>query len=93
LAVEIDVTHSPRNRLSIYAALGVKEVWRFHNEVLAAQCLDEAGEYQSVETSHHFVGLKIADVLAFLNRRNKTDENSLLREFRAWVREKVKKIT
>jgi Uma2 family endonuclease len=92
LAVEIDVTHSPRNRLGIYAALGVKEVWRFHNEVLTAQCLDEAGEYQSVETSHHFPGLKIADVLAFLNRRNETDENSLLREFREWVREHLVKI-
>jgi hypothetical protein len=59
---------------------------------LTAQCLDEAGEYQSVETSHHFPGLKIADVLAFLNRRNETDENRLLREFREWVREHLVKI-
>lgn len=87
LAVEIDVTHSPRNRLTIYAALGVKEVWRLHNEILTAQCLDENGEYQPAETSHHFPQLQIADVMAFLNRRNETDENSLIREFREWARE------
>jgi Uma2 family endonuclease len=86
LAVEIDVTHSPRNRLAIYAALGVKEVWRFHDETLTAQSLDESGEYQTIETSHHFPGFKITDVMAFLNRRNETDENTLIREFREWVR-------
>ncbi len=89
LAVEIDVTHSPRNRLTIYAALGVKEVWRFHDETLTAQSLDDAGEYQASETSHHFPGLQITDVMSFLNRRHERDENTLIREFREWVREKL----
>ena len=29
LAIEVDVTHSSLDRLAIYAALGVPEVWRF----------------------------------------------------------------
>jgi Uma2 family endonuclease len=78
LAVEIEVTHAPRNRLGIYAALGVLEVWRFHNETLTVHCLDEDGEYQTRGASPMFSGLQIADVMPFLNRRNETDENTLL---------------
>ena len=86
LAVEIDVTHAPRNRLDIYAALGVTEVWRFHNETLTAHQLNEDGHYEAIETSHHFPRLQMADVSRFLERRNELDETSLIREFREWVR-------
>lgn len=90
LAVEIEVTPAPRNRLGIYAALGVLEVWRFHNETVTVHCLDENGEYQTREDSEIFSGLQIADVMPFLNRRNETDENTLIREFREWVRQHLK---
>lgn len=91
LAVEIEVTHAPRNRLAIYAALGVPEVWRFHHDVLTAHCLDENGEYQSSVTSQVFPNLQIADLVTFLNRRAETDENTLIREFRDWVRKQFAK--
>lgn len=89
LAIEIDVTHSPRNRLSIYAALGVKEVWRFQNETLTAQQLNDDGGSEEIQTSHHFPNLQISHITAFLNRRNQLDENSLIREFRQWVQQNL----
>jgi Uma2 family endonuclease len=34
LAIEVDSTSSSMNRMGIYAALGVPEVWRFEREIL-----------------------------------------------------------
>src|SRR5208283_2221267 len=45
LAIEVDVTHSSINRMSIYAALGVPEVWRLVAGSLTFLIL-EAGAYQ-----------------------------------------------
>src|ERR1700722_8059939 len=39
LALEIDVTHSSLNRLAIYAALNIPEVWRFEGLSLACYLL------------------------------------------------------
>uniref|UniRef100_UPI0025E0522D Uma2 family endonuclease n=1 Tax=Okeania sp. SIO2F4 TaxID=2607790 RepID=UPI0025E0522D len=48
LAIEIDITSSSLERLTIYAALGVREIWRFDGEKLFIYCLKE-GSYQEQE--------------------------------------------
>src|SRR5579871_3524230 len=45
LAVEVDVTSSSVDRMSIYAALGVPEVWRFTTGTVSFHVL-QAGSYQ-----------------------------------------------
>jgi len=45
LAIEIDITSSSLNRLEIYAALGVPEVWRYDGNEFKIYCL-EGGKYQ-----------------------------------------------
>jgi Uma2 family endonuclease len=50
LAIEIDITSSSINRLSIYAALGVPEVWRYDGQTLTLLSLQN-GEYISQERS------------------------------------------
>ena len=50
LAIEVDITSSSLNRLGIYAALEVPEVWRFNGEILLIYCLKD-GAYEVQEYS------------------------------------------
>jgi Uma2 family endonuclease len=89
LVIEVDVTHSSLNRLSIYAALGVPEVWRLDGKTLTFYALDQKGAYQSVSASRSFPLVTPADLLGFLQQAGQAgDENPVLRQFRAWVRQR-----
>jgi Uma2 family endonuclease len=87
LAIEVDISRSSLSRMNIYAALGVPEVWRFDGETLRVYRLADQGRYVASEQSPHFPMLPLAEVQAFLLRRNTMDETRLVKSFRAWVRE------
>jgi Uma2 family endonuclease len=89
LAMEIDATSSSLNRMEIYAALQVPEVWRIDNETLSFQVLGSDGKYHEVKESRSFPGLKPSDLVPFLALRDQMDENAVVREFRAWVRQRI----
>ena len=84
LAIEIDITSSSLERLTIYAALGVREIWRFDGENLFIYCLQD-GNYQELENSNVLPILSKSVILNFLIRRAEKGENYLLREFRQWL--------
>jgi Uma2 family endonuclease len=86
LAIEIDITNSSMKRLSIYAALGIPEVWRYDGQSLKMYCLDNR-DYQLCQFSIAFPFLSPADVERFLVLKQTTKENALIRQFRNWVRE------
>jgi Uma2 family endonuclease len=87
LAIEVDVTHSSMDRLSIYAALGVPEVWRLDGDVLTFYVLDAAGAYRTSAASRSFPLVAPADLLGFLQQaRQAADENLVVRQFRDWIR-------
>lgn len=86
LAIEIDVTHSSLDRMSIYAALGVPEVWRVTAEDLTFNHL-EAGVYQVRDRSLSFSQLASADVAPFLAQLGRTGTAPLIVQFRDWVRQ------
>jgi Uma2 family endonuclease len=50
LTIEIDVKHSSLNRMSIFAAIGIPEIWRYDGEKLTIYLLKN-NEYQVSETS------------------------------------------
>lgn len=50
LLVEIDITHPSINKLPLFAALGIPEVWRFDGESVEISLL-EHGSYQRVNGS------------------------------------------
>jgi Uma2 family endonuclease len=89
LAIEIDITSSSVNRQGIYAALGVPELWRFDGEELWFLHLQPDRTYQARETSRSFPFLRLADVVRFLEQLHDTDQTSVARAFRAWVRADV----
>ena len=45
LAVEVEISRSALDRMGIYAALGVPEVWRFDGEALRVEQLQADGTY------------------------------------------------
>jgi Uma2 family endonuclease len=90
LALETDIMHSSLDRLSIYAALRVPEVWRLTAKKLTFLVLSSRGKYSSVAQSGIFPFLGPDDVFRFLQMRSTEDENAVVRAFRAWVRKQLK---
>lgn len=87
LAIEIDIFHSSLDRMSIYAALRVPEVWRYDRDGLKFFVLEGDAYVPSVH-SLAFPQIAAADLESFLQQRGKADENSVIRRFRKWVRGK-----
>ncbi|MHB1421647.1 MAG: Uma2 family endonuclease [Gemmataceae bacterium] len=89
LAIEVDVTSSSLNRMSIYAAVGVPEVWRLDNRTLTFDALDANRNYLVVSHSLSFTQVTAADLMGFLALCAAQDENSVIRQFRLWVRQQL----
>jgi Uma2 family endonuclease len=88
LCVEIDLRKSAIDRDAVYASLGIPEVWTHDGKSLRVRILDADGRYQPSETSAALPLLPIGEVSSFLDRRHLLDETALIREFRAWARER-----
>lgn len=86
LAVEIDVTHTPVDRLEIYRELGVPELWVYNGKAL--RFLNLQGRlYVSVERSIAFPFISPSDIERHLSLITSVDELSLIRQWRTWVKE------
>jgi hypothetical protein len=89
LAIEVDVTHSSLNRLGIYAVLKVPEVWRYDDPALTFHVLGPGGQYTESPHSAAFPLVTPADLVAFLALRAALDENEVVRQCRAWMRQRL----
>jgi Uma2 family endonuclease len=87
LAVEIDISRSSIDRLTIYAALRVPEVWRFDGEELTVYRLNAAGDYEQTSTSSHFPRVPLAEIVRHLKLADSMDQTKLVRAFRQSIRE------
>ena len=88
LVIEIDITNSVIDRLEIYAALGVPEIWRWDNGTLQFWILQQ-GRYQQVQNSLNFPQLATTNLDAFITLSNQTDQTTVIRQFRAWVQQNL----
>lgn len=89
LAIEIDNTSSSLDRMAIYAALGVPEVWRFDGITLTIYVLVN-GEYQPQDTSTVLPLLQQEDVQRFLQTSQTMGETSWVKTFRQWIRAQLR---
>jgi Uma2 family endonuclease len=87
LAIEVEISRSVLDRISIYAALKVPELWRWDGKTLTVNLLGERGTYRVSKRSKAFPFLPLKEVTSFLNRTD-LSETQLIRAFRSWVREK-----
>jgi len=89
LAVEVDITASSLNRMGIYAALGVPELWRFDGTSLEVYRL-VAGAYQPCAQSPNLPFLPLGGLLPLVQQSiTAADDREVLRSLRAWVRGQV----
>lgn len=93
LVLEIEVSRSALNRMTILAALGVPEVWRCNGETIHVHRLQADQTYQAVEGSLIFPGLPIQGIVPFLQLSATEDNLTRVRAFRAWVREQLARQT
>lgn len=88
LAIEVDHTSSSLNRLGIYGALGVMEVWQYDRDSLRIWSLGDQG-YQPSEVSVVLPMFDAVVLRSFLELSQTVGETSLMRHVRQWVREQL----
>ena len=74
--------------MRIYAALGIGELWYWHDGELQAYALQDSGEYVPRETSLNLPMLRVKELEPFLDPERALDESAWINSFRAWVRER-----
>jgi Uma2 family endonuclease len=89
LAIEVDVTS--KTQIDVYEALGVPELWRYENNKLQINVLQD-GTYIESETSPTFSNLPIVEAISqFVEQSRIIGTSPTLRAFRNWVREQIQK--
>lgn len=86
LAIEVEVSRSVLDRLAIFAALGVAEVWRL-TEAGELRCmqLDSDGQYREAPASRLLPQLSLPDLERFVRMGQEQNLGAVLRAFRAWL--------
>jgi Uma2 family endonuclease len=86
LAIESDYTNSSVNKFTIYAAIGVPEIWRYRRESLQVYQLVE-GKYEMCEISLAFPFLPIAEIPGFIEQSRTIGQRAAVRLFPQRIRE------
>ncbi len=90
LAIEVDVTRSSLNKLSIYAKLGIAEVWRLEGDDLRFYVLGASKKYVEVSTSRAFAGITPGDLMQFvIQARGVADQNITTDAFEVWLKQRI----
>ena len=81
LAVEIDISRSSLDRLSIYARLRIPEVWAFNGESLRILVLQADGRYSETSVSRCLPQLPVQEMVQFLQPDSDVDDTTRVRRF------------
>jgi len=87
LAVEVDITHDSLDRMPIYAALRVPEVWRYDGQTFTINILGSDGKYTASDRSRAFPQVTTAAVAGLLAQHGQQGTNALVAQFRTWLRQ------
>jgi Uma2 family endonuclease len=85
LVIEIDITTSSLDKLSIFASLGVPEVWRYQDARMRILRVAQGALVERQESAA-LPGLTAELVSRFLSAGRALDRLTWLREVRTWVR-------
>ncbi|MEY3868549.1 MAG: hypothetical protein RLZZ338_2440 [Cyanobacteriota bacterium] len=88
LVVESDYTSSSLDKFSLYASLGVPELWRYTRQMLQVYRLVE-GNYEISEQSLAFPFLPIAEIPGFIEQSRNIGQRAAVPLFRQRIREIV----
>jgi Uma2 family endonuclease len=91
LAIEVQYSRSIVDKVPIYAALGVPELWLYDMEELRVLRLDEHRHYAEQAFSEFFPAAAMEGVRQFIALRGAPHETAWAKDFRRWVRENLLK--
>ena len=87
LAIEIDLTS--RTRLDNYRLLGVPELWRYNQNGLQINLLQE-GEYIESSISPNFPNIPIIELInKFVKQSQKLGRSEAIRNFKKWLMDNI----
>ena len=81
LVIEVEITSSAIQKLRLFAAMGVPEVWRHDGEHLEMFVLEDR-TYVPIETSRALPGLTVDLINSLLEQRFSLGETAIMRRFR-----------
>ena len=90
LAIEVDVSRKLSDKMDIYAAFRVPELWQWNGGKLTIHALSQDGEYIVRETSECLPGFPIARAEELVRQLGKEHETVLVSSFRDWVRDNAR---
>jgi Uma2 family endonuclease len=86
LVVAIDITHPSLDKLPIYAAVGVPEVWRYDGKALTIYTL-EGESYRVPEESMSLPGVTSVQLSRFIEDSKTMKRTAWLQSIRDWARQ------
>lgn len=88
LVIEIDITHPSLDKLPLYAAFGVPEVWRDDGQqvFILRRSSRDSDRYEGADRSVAFPLLDAATLTRFVNDGSGLRRTEWLRRVRAWAR-------
>jgi Uma2 family endonuclease len=86
LAFEVEISRSALDRMGIYAALRVPEIWRFDGERLIVERLQPDGTYASHTTSLQLPFLELDRLVDWIYEADGVVQTTWIRRFREWAR-------
>jgi len=89
LVIEIDITSPSLNKLPIYAAVGVPEVWRYNSKGLTI-FRREGGQYHAHAESSLLPGATGQVISQFLEDSQSMKRTAWVCSVREWARERTK---
>ncbi len=84
LVIEVDITHPSLNKLPLYAAVGVTEVWRYDGASVTIHTLAQEA-YTSSEMSRVLPGVTSAVLSQFIEESRQFRRPDWLRRVREWA--------
>jgi Uma2 family endonuclease len=91
LAIEIDVPYRSLNRMEVYAALRVPEIWRTTDHGVSFYRLNRSGQYSTIRRSRELSLFTPTLLDEYLALRGTMGETTIVRQFVAWVRSNKRK--
>jgi Uma2 family endonuclease len=85
IAVEVDISHDSANKLDIYAALGIRELWRFDGLRLSIYLLN-SDQYDQSPTSVALPVMTSQILTDALSQMRSQGQTAALKTFDEWLR-------
>jgi Uma2 family endonuclease len=89
LVIEVDVARGSLDRIKIFSALRVPEVWRSDGRTLQFLHRQNTGTYRARTRSRNFPTLTVTAAALFLQQGRVTEKTAWIRSLRTYIREQL----